>query len=226
MAEKIVIRNEKDVTKADIIAEADSIWQNCQNIWNGIAPAKEGEKAIKISENNHKLLDELYMQVRDQHKDFNMAYPTVLRHMIQEKNYVPAAFAEYMDFVEKAPWNNDKERLDSYAEYAIILYRHRNAGRKVTATEIGIFRRKYREGLEKELNDFKENVEKHKEDAKKEQERREQARSRDLIKSFKRAAAGKLSEDQIAAIVEQKKGGQLPDEKIERIIFALNNEKK
>jgi len=186
---KVEIVNEKNVSAADVIKEADKIWEKAQAVWNGIKPmpAKKGKpKTIKATD--FAALDELYKRVTEEHREFAQAYPTVLRHMIQEKWYSPRAFREYMRSVEAHPWTNDAERMDSYTIYAELLMRETNASKHLNQSVINAFKRDYRERLQKEhdqfINDYKQ-LQKQLED---EEKRVEEAKRADLLTAFKRLA--------------------------------------
>src|SRR3989344_985710 len=139
---KFNIQNEKNVTKHDIVREMEAIWEEVQGIWNGIKPITVKQKKqqyVKISETDHKMLDSIFDRVRSEHKDLYMAYPTVLRHMIQEKQYNPKVFRSWMDKVEKAPWIDDKTKYDMWTDYAVMLYIDANCGRHPNKTVLESF---------------------------------------------------------------------------------------
>src|SRR3989344_4762035 len=106
------IKNKLPVTLEDILNEANNIWDEY--------------KKKKININNYKLIDEYLEKIQKEHKELYQAYPMVIRHMIQEKQYHPKAFNKYLIRLSKHPWTSDEKRLDSYADYYVILYKTKN----------------------------------------------------------------------------------------------------
>ncbi len=103
------IQNEGNVGIDYILNEAKTIWKEF--------------KAQGIDHYNYEKLDAYRLQVIEKHPQFASSYPTVLRHMIQEYKFTANAFKKYLMKLEKNPWKNDDERLESYADYYTCLYK-------------------------------------------------------------------------------------------------------
>lgn len=163
VARDVTIENEHNVSKRDIINEAYAIWDEAQKVWAGIKPLNSSKKqkksGMKIKKSDHELLDAHYHKVCEEHKDFVSAYPTVMRHMIQEKWFHKKAFADYMTEVEKSPWTNDSQRMDSYTRYAELLMRATSPNKHVNKSVVAAFKKDYRARLQSEhdqfINDYK-----------------------------------------------------------------------
>ena len=222
---KISIGNERNVTKGDIIREADEIWHEAQQIWDGIKPlksAKRGAPTTQISASDYELLDKVYEQIRAKHKDFATSYPTVLRHMIQEKWYDKTAFRKYMDIVEKSPWTNDAERMDSYTKYAELLLRETNKDKHLNLTVIAAFRRDYRERLQKEHDTFIKNYESLKARVEADAKYADELKRKDLMDAFKRISVSAGVDDKRREDVENLvSSGMLKTSQLESMVYDL-----
>jgi hypothetical protein len=111
--------------------EANDIWAECKKIWGGYKSVEDVGKQISTGQkkypafnaDNVELSDELYNKISKLHPEFNQSYPTVLRHMIQDQYYNSEAFKIYLMKLTEHPWTNDKERIDSYTDYYVLLYK-------------------------------------------------------------------------------------------------------
>lgn len=161
---KFNVENEGSVTKEDIIEEADQIYAKSQEVWRGVkyvySKSKRRYREPYLKTDDKKKIDNLLSRLQSEHKKFTQAYPTVLRHMVQENQYNSTAFRQYLDKVEEKPWTNDDERMDSYTDYAVLLLKAQNPGRRFNKTELTAFRREYRDRLQQEHDDFKKALEK------------------------------------------------------------------
>jgi len=220
--EKLEIKNEKNVTKQDIIDESEVIYRKCMQVWEGIVPISSKKKPVKIKETDYKLLDDLYNRLVKEHRDFASAYPTVLRHLAQEKWFSPIAFRKYLDVVEKAPWTNDTARMDSYTEYAVILLRETNKDKHLNATIVESFRRDYRERLQKEHDTFLEKINKYKQEVE-ETETLVKSKSKvDLLYAFKRLSAMfNVDSERVAKVEELVNSGQLSVDELDNIVYNM-----
>lgn len=201
---EVKIINEKNVSAADVIKEANQIWDKAQAVWNGIKPmpAKKG-KPQTIKASDFAALDELHKRITDEHRQFAQAYPTVLRHMVQEKWYSPAAFKEYMKKLEKQPWTNDAERMDSYTLYAELLMRETNKSQHLNQSTINAFKRDYRERIQKEHDQFVEDYKKLQKKLADEEKVIEESKRADLLAAFKRLAPqANVTQQRIEDMVE------------------------
>lgn len=143
---KIRITNDKDVTPEFIVNEASVIWGKV--------------KAKKVNTSSQTEVDACMSEMREQHKEFCMSYPIVLRYMVQMGEYHTKAFKSYLDHIKYHPWKSEAEYLDSQADYVVRLYKARN--KKWNTTHVNNLRANIRNMLEAEHKGFKETVEKYK----------------------------------------------------------------
>lgn len=204
------IQNEKNVTKQDVIKEADEIYNACKKRWGG----------RKQSPNE---LDDLFEDMRVKHKDFYMAYPTVLRHMIQDMQYNHRVFAKYMDKVEKKPPTKDDERMDSYADYATMLFRHYNKSH-MNLTTINLFRTDYRKRLQKEHDDFKNLVDKMQKEVEQKEEQLDSKKRDDLLEVFK-GLSSDLGPERIAEVENLVLAGVIKTSALEDMVYDIKRMK-
>jgi hypothetical protein len=89
---------------------------------------------------------------RGMYPKFSKSYPTVLRYMIQLKQYSSKALEKYLRLIEKTPWLNDDEFLQSQVDYIMMLQRtlHTHYNTKTLA----VYRKEIEETLVKEKKDF------------------------------------------------------------------------
>lgn len=187
---KVSIHNEGNVTSEDILAEANKIYEEF--------------KRAKISMNDYEKLDEYFKQVQKDHPQLYHAYPTVLQHMIQMKQYHPKAFSYYLKKLENNPWKNDSERLDSYTDYACILYRQTHS--KYNATQLNQLKRNYRKMLQNDHDKFVNSIKEREKQEDANIQRRDDEAKQKAIECFKRVATA----------------NEISDEKIEQIIGMVN----
>jgi hypothetical protein len=227
---KVSIVNEKNVTADQIIKEANEIWNKAKDIWNGVTPLKgkknnngKGNSAIKISADDHTKLDELLDQMRAEHKEFATSYPTVLRHMVQEQWYSSNAFKDYMALVEKKPWTNDNERMDSYTTYAVLLFQATNQNKHLNKTTLEAFRRDYRLRLQKEHDDFMRLHKQYVENEKKSKAEEDQMRRDEMLNALKRLApSAGISTERLEQIVLLVQDGILSTEELTNMVYGIH----
>jgi protein-tyrosine-phosphatase len=176
------ITNAKDVTAEDILAEANGIWKEANEIWR--------KKNIGIED--FRELDRIYEMFYEKHKELFSSYPTVLRHMLQEKRYHPDAFRRYLSKLKVKPWTNDEQRMDSYADYAVLLYKAIQDGqhgrRRWTQAEASWLWQDYRKRLQIEHDEFKKKYEKHRKDVEEDEKRFDKERREELLAIVRRLA--------------------------------------
>jgi len=146
------IKNEQDVTVDFIAKEADNIWEECVRQWD--EQTKRTKKAVTVDD--EKFLNDLFERLCEKHKKFHQAYPTVLRHMVQDMMYSSDVFRNYLLQLEKKPCTKDAEKFDSYTEYFVELYRYymTRAGKKLTEKEIAHYKTDYRKRLQDAHDSF------------------------------------------------------------------------
>ncbi len=184
---KIIVENEKDVTLTDILNEADCIYKKY--------------KAAKIHPQNTEAIDKFHSDITKEHKEFNTAYPTVLRHMIQEGRYHSNAFKKYLKRVESKPWLNDEQRMDSYADYFILWYKETHS--KYDTKYVQELRKDYRKRLQEEHDKIEKLAKEFAEEIAKKEEQYAVERKEEAIKAFKKIAKNILSPDNINTYVEK-----------------------
>lgn len=221
----VKITNEKNVTKGDIIREASKMWKEAQDIWNGIktigGKKNKNKGKVKISSADHQKLDEIYRKMREEHKEFATSYPTVMRHMIQDKWFDIKAFREYMDSVEKNPWTNDSERMDSYTHYAVLLMRNTSKSH-VNVSTLNAFKRDYRMRLQNEHDQFMQDYEKYKAQVEMEAKNAEMEKRIDLMTAFKRLAPQSgISEEKVKDMEELVKNNMIKTSALETLVYDI-----
>jgi hypothetical protein len=130
-------------------------------------------------------------------KDFAMAYPTVLQHMVMDGLFSTKVFERYLMKIKAAPWKNDDERLEYYAEYYIMLLRHmsrksRSCGKK--AEEWGKIRQEYLSKLKESHKQFFDNCKKIEREVDEENEERLNERRKYIINQIKNLAEERKNE--------------------------------
>lgn len=162
------IGNEKNITPEQILAEANDIWNRAKVIW----------AARGATEEDTDFLDKVYNDFRVDHRELFSSYPTVMRHMLQEQYYHPEAFRKYLQRIRVRPWTNDETRMDSYADYMVLLYKEMNP--KWKRNEVDELRRDYRARAQHEHDKFREKFEKNRHDVEQEERKYDQERRADL----------------------------------------------
>jgi len=137
------VDNEKGKTLEEVLAEMNGIHDEAKKIW----------KEKNLTQANTKELDAIFEDQRVRHKELYSSYPTVLRHMLQEMQYSPKAFEKYLRRLTVAPWMNDSERMDRYADYFLLLYKAINP--KFNPVVANTLRADYRNRLQSEHDLFK-----------------------------------------------------------------------
>lgn len=182
LAKSASITNAKEISAEDILTEANAVWREANEIW----------KKKNISLEDTKELDRIYNDYWEKHKDLFTSYPTIMRHMLQEKRYHPDAFRRYLARLKVRPWTNDEQRMDSYADYAVMLYKAlqngSNGKKRWTQAEASWLHQDYRKRLQSEHEDFKKKYEKHRKDVEEDEKRFDAERRKDLIVIVKRMA--------------------------------------
>lgn len=138
----------KKVTIEEIVNQADSCFAICR-------------KTITAGADPQFVLSNL----RKDHKDFALAYPTVLQHMCLDGLYFSKVFKAYLQKLEKAPWTDDNSRLEYYTEYYMMSLRAAARKSKCGVTskspaEWTRIRQEYLNILRKSHKDFFENCKK------------------------------------------------------------------
>jgi len=100
----IAIKNEKEVSTEDIIAEAKIIWKKIK----AIEPKARDIKTIN-----------------NEHPEFCMSYPLVIKYMLVDEFSVKA-LDKYLRYIKNNPWTTQEGYLDAQAEYVVLLYKARH----------------------------------------------------------------------------------------------------
>lgn len=187
----VKIQNEGNVTREYIVNEATNLYKECVRIANEakVDTARIISGKGQPKEQDLKFLDKLFERMRAEHKQLSDTYPTVVRHMIQELQYSKRAFDEYLSGLEKKPWMNDQQRMDSYTDYAVLLYKRTNKKSHLSKTQIELFRKDYRERLQDEHDKFMQNVEEHQKQIDKESHKYTEGAKKDMIALLKKQIA-------------------------------------
>lgn len=144
----------------EIVAEANKIWEKVQ---------KE-----KYNADDTKAADDLLEKLREEHRDFHMTLPLVLRTMVQIRSYNHKALERYLKKMrnDMKNWKSRRDFIESQADYMIILYKIKNPRyntRYVTEMRTSIVKQlldeetaftKMVEEAEKEAEDYQKNIEK------------------------------------------------------------------
>jgi len=186
---KATITNEKNVTADDILAEANSIWAECKRIWSGQKPMADfgrpsTQKGEQITIDDDTKLDKLFDIVRQTHSQLYQAYPLVLRHMVQEQYYNSDVFKMYLHKIEVHPWTNDAERLDSYTDYFVMLYKKTHP--KYSNSTVNYLYNDYRRRLQTDHDNFITQLKKIEEEVAKKHKEYEAACKHELINKIKK----------------------------------------
>ena len=141
------VRNEHEVSPEFIHDESREIWAKCKLAFK--------TKSIKLG--NEAKTQTLLNEIRDQHPNFSMSYPIVVRYMVEMQEYHPDAMRKYLMRIATHPWKSDDEYLDMQAEYVVILYKetHKHWGKD----KIQLLRDNVRTLLHNEHYQFKNNIE-------------------------------------------------------------------
>lgn len=185
------VHNEGNVDRDYIVKEATALYEQC------LKEATEANVNVKKiiagtgrpSKSDIDYLDFLFGTMRKEHKQLFETYPTVVRHMIQELQFDKNVFNKYLMGLEKKPWMNDSQRMDSYTDYALLLYKHTNSGKHPSKTQLELFKKDYRKRLQDEHDEFMKTVEAHKARIEKESAGYDESRKQDLIAIIKKQIA-------------------------------------
>lgn len=218
---KVSIVNENAVTKEDILNEAAQIWKECKKHFD--------QWGSTIDQNK---LDSLYKSMRTSHKDFATSYPTVLRHMVQDCSFSKSAFNLYLNKVERAPWTNDKQRMDSYADYFILLIQERRkaeAKKKhtsphsiMTETERQTMWRDYRARAQNEHDDFIAKYDQQKKELEAEELKYSDEARQDMISALRRLGPNvHMADDQIQRIITAAEKKEISSARLEQFVYDI-----
>lgn len=220
----VAIGNEHNVTAKDIINEADRIYKKVIHGYKDIdvKKPKHGCPSITDDKEANEKIDALYNKIRSEHKDFASSYPTVLRHMAQERWYDHDAFVKYMRELEKSPWTNDEQRMDSYTRYAELLLRETNKNKHMNNTTIAAFKRDYRRRLQEEHDTFMRDYKAIGDKVAAEEAEIDKAKRAGLISAFQRIAkvAG-VEDEKIKQVNQLIESGLLKTNVLEAMVYDL-----
>lgn len=174
------VSNEGGKTAAQVLDEMNGLW----------AAAKKKWVEKKITQDDHKQLDEIYDEFRPSHPQLYSSYPTVVKHALMEMNYHSDAFRKYLKRLEVKPWLNDTERLESYADYAVLLFKALNP-KRWRANEMAAFRADYVDKLTTEHKKFEEMFKKHAEEIAREEKQFDRERREELAKALEQLRAAR-----------------------------------
>jgi hypothetical protein len=172
------VHNEReDVTREDILREADEMWAKC--------------RAAAINIKDQSAVDELMTRMRREHKEFCTSYPIVMRYMVQFASYSHSALDRYLQSVEKRPWKNEDEYLDSQADYAVILYK--TTHKRWNTTQVCNLHQNIRTVLEQESKTFKQSLDKYEKSITQREKRLRAEKERELAVYFGRQLPTELT---------------------------------
>lgn len=220
------IESEANVTIGDIVAEADKIWKETTAVWKKIKLVKGKNGKPTLKPEDVEALDKFFELQQKRHKQFSTAYPTVMRHQIQDNWYSTDVFRAYLNVVAKKPWTNDKERMDSYTLYATMLMRA-TAKNHPNATTVKAFSDDYRSRLQREHDQFMKDFDLIKAEIEQREKAILAANRIDLIAAWPRVAASAgVSEEIINATlaafaIAEDQQGYVPTKLIESKLYDL-----
>jgi len=176
------VENEKSVTPEQILEETNTIWKAANEIW----------KRENVQLEDSKRLDQIYNQFWESHRDLFSSYPTVMRHMLQEKQYHKEAFRKYLKRLSVVPWTNDEQRMNSYADYAVLLYKtlndRKHGGGGWTQSMANELRDDYLKRAQSEHEEFKRKYERHHRDVEADEKRLDMERRSELLLNIQQIA--------------------------------------
>lgn len=142
----VAITSEKEVTVDFIVEEAIEI--------NKILISR------KLVAGDLDAADAFMSEMRREHKQFATSYPIVLRYMCQMQQFSAVALRRYLLRIKEHPWKNQKEYLDSQADYVVILYKESH--KRWNRTQVDNLWKNVRKILQEEHDKFVELGEKYK----------------------------------------------------------------
>lgn len=128
----------KNVTIDEVLAEANSIWDEFRR--------------RRIGPNDHAEQDAFHREMFDAHKDLARAYPIVMRYMCQMGSYSGKVFRRFIVKMTEKPHQSESDYLDLQAEYVMMLYKELNRWDNKTASGVYNAARKQ---LQDETDEFK-----------------------------------------------------------------------
>lgn len=128
----IAIKNEKEVSPADILAEAKVIWKKLRALVKG---GKQPE----------------LQDISKDHPEFCMSYPLVIKYMLVDEFSVKA-LDKYLRYIKNNPWTTQEGYLDAQAEYVVLLYKARHL--HYSEKDVVNLKTNTRAMLQKEHDDF------------------------------------------------------------------------
>jgi hypothetical protein len=138
-ASKVKITSEKEVTIADVVAEANAIWKKARARGNTFGDTEAA--------------DALMRDIREEHPQFCKSYPTVSRYICQMQEYSSKALKLWLMKIEARPWKTEDEYIDAQADYVCMLFKAKKP--RSTATEVSTLRANMRSMLRNEHEAFK-----------------------------------------------------------------------
>ena len=203
---EVTVTNSGNKTKAEVLQIANECFAFVEQLLRatGVTADSPPEQ-----------LQLVHNRVFERYRDFYGSYPTVVKHMVFDGAYRPAAFAEYLTWLETHPWLNDKQRMRAYAYYACCLYKQHFK----TPAEVRAFRKQYLVGLEAEHREFLEAAERAKARVLADEE---QMASRHLDYLLSLCTPALIpDDDRRALVVERARSGALSLKEFETLVYKL-----
>ena len=139
MARIVSVDNEKKVTPAQIIKEADCICERVQELLKEKTPSAEIMKII-----------------REQHPDFMQAYPIPVLIMAEGNGYSSEVMAKYLNWLAVNPWTSEEKYIAAQVKYMTMLYKFQHP--HTPAKQIRALRRSATRAITEERERFKESL--------------------------------------------------------------------
>jgi len=174
---KVKITSEKNVTIDDVVREATAMYKIARS------------RNLKFGD--LEAADALMAEFRKSNPEFSKSYPIVLRYMCQMQEFDSKALRKYLLKIKEHPWKNEKEYLDSQADYVVILYQATHS--KWNRTQINNIRANVRATLQREHDMFTQYVKEFDREVT-EQEQVLKKKSMDELTEFVRVASSTISE--------------------------------
>lgn len=178
------VTHARQASADDIIAEAEEIHKKVL--------------AAKLKDDDAAGQEALLKRIQDEHRDFNVSFPLMLRWTVQTRQYRRTAFARYLTFMKGKEWKDRKDFLRDQGEYLVILYKelhHKYDSRQVA---------QYRQAIVAQLLKEDEEFEAMKKEAESELERK----NKDIDQERRRNLYAYLMKQKVAQ--EQQKAAAQP----------------
>lgn len=153
-----------------IVDEANKIWKKV--------------KDAKVPITDYDGCDALWKRLCEEHKDFKLSLPLVLKTMVTTKNYNSKALERYLKklAVDMKNFRSMDDYLKSQAEYFVFLYKASN--KHYSQRDVALIREQGFQQLKEEYEEIQKIAEEAEEEAKRLAEEANEKRRQDLYKQL------------------------------------------